>query len=373
MQLRNAVIVAVEEREEILGQVAAVFGGKGTDDAEVDGRVARVVRIVDQHEDVSRVHVGVEEVVPEDLREEDLDAVLGEPLDVRPGRAECFHVADRRAEDAFLHHDLGQAVVEVHVGNVEEIRTREVALELRRVRRLAHQVELVENRLLVLADDFQRPQPVGQRPVAVRELGKPPQDLEIALDLLLDTGSQKLDDDLGAVVEGRGMHLCDRRRRVRLDVEACEDLGDGPLVSRFEYRDGLLARKRRDEVLQLREFVCDVARQQVAARRQRLAELDEDRAELLEREPYAHPERRRAVDLARRQQEQEAEWPEEMDRVDDVVEAVADQDALNTENAPDRFSPADHRCRASTRFSRASARSTSSRSSCTSSRKRFIS
>ena len=34
--------------------------------------------IVDEHEDVAGVHVGVEEVVPEHLREEDLHAVLGE-------------------------------------------------------------------------------------------------------------------------------------------------------------------------------------------------------------------------------------------------------------------------------------------------------
>ena len=37
----------------------------------------------------------------------------------------------------------------------------------------------------------------------------------------------------------------------------------------------------------LRELIGDVVGQQVAPRRQRLAELDEDRAELLEREPQA--------------------------------------------------------------------------------------
>jgi hypothetical protein len=44
-----------------------------------------------------------------------------------------------------------------------------------------------------------------------------------------------------------------------------------------------LRRKRRHPVLQLRELVGDVERQQVAPRGEHLAELDEDRAERLER------------------------------------------------------------------------------------------
>ena len=39
-------------------------------------------RVGDVDEDVAGVHVGVKEVVAEHLREEDLDAVLREPLDV---------------------------------------------------------------------------------------------------------------------------------------------------------------------------------------------------------------------------------------------------------------------------------------------------
>ena len=71
-------VVAVEEREEVLGEVVLVARLERADDAEIDGRVARVLRVVDLHEDVAGVHVGVEEIVPEHLREEDLDAVLGE-------------------------------------------------------------------------------------------------------------------------------------------------------------------------------------------------------------------------------------------------------------------------------------------------------
>ena len=78
----------------------------------------RLRRVVDQHEDVSRVHVGVEEVVLEHLREEDLHAVLGQPPDVGAGLAQPRHVGDLHAADAFQHHDLGTAEVPVHGGHI---------------------------------------------------------------------------------------------------------------------------------------------------------------------------------------------------------------------------------------------------------------
>ncbi len=61
-----------------------IAGRQRADDAEIDRGVLRLLGIVQQHEDVARMHVGVEEVVAERLREKDLHAVL------RPG-AECSH------------------------------------------------------------------------------------------------------------------------------------------------------------------------------------------------------------------------------------------------------------------------------------------
>jgi hypothetical protein len=51
----------LEEREQVLGEVALIFLGERADDAEVDGDVAPG-RL---DEDVAGVHVGVEEVVAE--------------------------------------------------------------------------------------------------------------------------------------------------------------------------------------------------------------------------------------------------------------------------------------------------------------------
>ena len=95
---RDAPVVAAEEREEILGEIVLVALVERADDAEVHGDVLRPLRIRDVDEDVAGMHVGVKEVVAEHLREEDLDAVLGEPLDVGARGAQRGEVVDLNAE-----------------------------------------------------------------------------------------------------------------------------------------------------------------------------------------------------------------------------------------------------------------------------------
>ena len=82
VQLGHAPVVAVEEGQQVLGQVVLVARVERADDAEVHRDIARVRRVVDHHEDVAGVHVGVEEVVAEHLGEEDLHAVLRQQLHV---------------------------------------------------------------------------------------------------------------------------------------------------------------------------------------------------------------------------------------------------------------------------------------------------
>ena len=76
VQRGDLAVVAIEHRQEIFGEVVLVARIERADDAEIHGGVFGLRRIVDEHEDVARVHVGVEEVVAEHLREEDLHAVL---------------------------------------------------------------------------------------------------------------------------------------------------------------------------------------------------------------------------------------------------------------------------------------------------------
>ena len=82
MQRGHATIVAIEYGEKILGQIALVAQVKRADDTEVDRGVAWLRGVSQQHEDISRMHVGVKEVVAEDLREEDFNAVLRQAFEI---------------------------------------------------------------------------------------------------------------------------------------------------------------------------------------------------------------------------------------------------------------------------------------------------
>jgi hypothetical protein len=108
----------------------------------------------------------MEEVVPENLGEKDLHAVFRELLDVGAGRAQGLHVADGDAVDAFLDQHLGPAEIPVDLWHVEHLRTLEVALQLCSVAGLAHEVQFVDDRLLVLGDDFERFEALAVLPVS---------------------------------------------------------------------------------------------------------------------------------------------------------------------------------------------------------------
>src|SRR5690606_6263130 len=127
VQRSHAAIIPPKEREEVLREVMLIAYVERAHDAEIDGDVARPLRARHVDEDVARMHVGVKEIVPEDLREEDLDAVLGEAFDVRPAAAKLLHVADRDAADSLHRQHVGAAVIPEDRGHVQELRALEVA------------------------------------------------------------------------------------------------------------------------------------------------------------------------------------------------------------------------------------------------------
>ena len=149
----------------------------------------------DVDEDVAGVHVGVKEVVAEHLREEDLDAVLREPLDVRAGAAQRLDVVDLDAEDSLHRQDVRAAIIPVDLGHVQQVGAGEIALELRGVRGLAHQIELDGERPLELRDDLDGMQPMRLGPVALGERRDRVQHLDVALNQRRDVRPQDLHDD----------------------------------------------------------------------------------------------------------------------------------------------------------------------------------
>ena len=249
------------------------------------------------------------------------------------------HVADRHAVHALHHHHVRRgSSPSTSRARTAASRAREVAPQLRGVRRLAHQVELVEDGLLELGDDLARPQALAVRPV-------------VAARSRASACSSARSRSITARMPGRSTLTATSRPSCSVAACTCAIEARGQRRPRRSSRTprrpaGRSARstiaarlgagERRHAVLQLRELVGDVGRQQVAPRREHLAELDEDRAELLERQ--AQPLAARAAPPAlepgrRREVEREAQRPEQVRREDDVVEPVPHEHALDREQA----------------------------------------
>ena len=119
MQLRDASIIVLEEGEKILGQVMLIARRQCADDTEVHRRVARLLRIVEHHEDVAGMHVGVKEIVPKRLREKNLHAVLGQALDVSAAPLQLLDVIDEHTLNALHHHHVVARVIPINLGHVQ--------------------------------------------------------------------------------------------------------------------------------------------------------------------------------------------------------------------------------------------------------------
>ena len=162
------------------------------------------------------------------------------------------------------------------------------------------------------------------------------QHLEVPLDDLVHPGPQYLDHDFLAALQPRRMHLRDGGRGERRLLEALEHFGERPSERPLDGGDGDLVFEGRYAVLKLRQLIGDIGRNEVAPGRYRLAEFDEDRPELLEGEAQALSPGHAGAALKpgpRGQKEQEAQGAVQMRGAHEIVEAMADQRALNHEEA----------------------------------------
>jgi hypothetical protein len=87
------------------------------------------------------------------------------------------------------------------------------------------------------------------------------------------------------------VHLADRRGRERSFVEAHEDIGERSAKALLDDDLDLFEADRRNFVLELLELGDEIGREDVAAGRDDLPELDERRTEILEDEARANGER----------------------------------------------------------------------------------
>ena len=104
-------VIAVEEGEEVDGEVAFVVIGQRTDNAEIKGDVA----VVSGDQNIAGMHIRMEKTVAEDLREEDFHSVIGEFMQID---AVCFEFGDigyRRTVHPFDGQYVAGAVVVKHL------------------------------------------------------------------------------------------------------------------------------------------------------------------------------------------------------------------------------------------------------------------
>jgi hypothetical protein len=344
-----------------------IAGLQSAHDAEVDCRITRILRIVELYEYISRVHVGVEKIVPEHLGEKNLDAVLGQLGDIRAARPQLIHPADDDAVYAFHHHDIDAAIVPIDVGHVEQRGARKIPLKLRGVGGLAHEVQFVQDGLAILVHDLDRAQAPGILPILVRQRGKGVQDFQVQIDDCVHAWPQDLDDHILSGFQRCRMHLRDRGGGEWFGVEAGEYISEPGGQRVFDGCDGDIAAERRHPILEFGQFVGDVERYQVAACREGLAEFDEYRPEFLQREPEPLAAGVAGAALEpgpRRKVEQEPERRIQMSGAYEFVQPVPDQRALYRQQ-PDhdaKSHQAEPFNRCSRRAMRASTRSAVSRS-----------
>jgi len=225
-----------------------------------------------------------------------LDAVLGQLRNVRAARPQLLDAADDDAVDALHHHDVLPAVIPVNLRHVEQRGPREIALQLRRVAGLAHQIEFIGDGFAILAHDFHGPHGPRLDPVFVGEPCQGVEHFKVEIDDLAHARAQHLHHHFVAVLQGGRVHLRDGCRGKGRRFEAAEYVRKRPAEGFLDHGDGNFTGERRHAILQFCQLIGDVDRQQVAARRERLAELDENRPQFLERQ--AQPLAARPADAA---------------------------------------------------------------------------
>jgi len=138
-----------------------------------------------------------------------------------------------------------------------------------------------------LGDHLARLQASAVGPHGIDHRGGGLEERQVAVDHPADAGPQDLDGGLASVGQHREVHLRHRRARDGFALEILEDLVHRPTVDPRERRQHLVGGKRRHLVLQLRQLVGDVDRDQVATGGEHLAELHEDGTQRFERESQA--------------------------------------------------------------------------------------
>ncbi len=193
-----------------------------------------------------------------------------------PWVAQALVVGDRDAVDPFRgQHPLGGALP-VDAWNAEFVAGADVLGHFRHGRRLETQIHLELGGAGEVLDDGERLQAARGGVHALDQASREPVAVEVALEALLDVGTEDLDRDDAALALLDHDGLVDLRDRGRRDGRAefdemvLELAAKGRLygAARFRHAEG------RHAVLQVAQVAGQLGADDVGARGQELAELD---------------------------------------------------------------------------------------------------
>ncbi len=309
MDLRDPPVIAGQKAVEDLGQPDPGLAVDPAHDPEVD----RGEPAVGEGEEIALVEVGVEEAVDHRLAKEGADQDRRQGLEVVARLDQRIAVVELDAVDPFERQHPPRGPGPVDRGDVEAALRDQILAQLGSGSRLAAKVELARRPLAEIGDDGARAQP-GRLAAHLLDLGRGPfVGVEGALEILLDIGAEHLDRDQPPVGRVGAVDLGDRGGADRLRVDVGENLLERllqPLLDRPPHR---LERGRRKAVLEQLQVARRLDSDEVGPGRQRLAELDRRRPELLEglavgrdvrhasseaRDPGEPPHRLRRVGIA---------------------------------------------------------------------------
>ena len=210
---------------------------------------------------------------------------------------ELFRVEPRTLDARMVFAaDAGDVLLDVHqaagprhvdLRNQDVRLVPEVARKALDVACLERKIELAHQRAAKLFDHAGRLVTARLGDFAFDDSREVRKQAHVGLDLGFDARTANLQHDLAAVEQPCPMHLGDRCGTGRFAFKVDEYLGGRPAERSFDDRQDLLERHGRDAGVQARQFFGPLGRQQILARRQHLAELDEGGAELLEGQSQA--------------------------------------------------------------------------------------
>ena len=254
------------------------------DHAEVDHPDASVVQV----EDVARVRVRVEQAVFQHHLEHDAGAGAGQLVAVQAGGVHRGQVASGNAVHEVLHVEPLAGPAPVDAGDGDALVVLEVLRDPLGVAALGGEIQLGAQRAGELLHHPGRPVTAQVGHLRLDDLRSPHHQPQVGLDHLADARPAHLEDHRAAVFQPGAVGLRQRRGRERPGFDAGEHLLRFAAQVFHQLRADFLPAEGRHRVLQLAQLGDPLGRQQVDAGGQHLAELDEGRAQFLQRLAEAH-------------------------------------------------------------------------------------